>query len=88
MGVATKVVYSLSAGAAIFFKLWQVSFWDGLFVWFALVTLWEMVMYLVDAIISGCSKTGSLERPLFLGFYDRGNKIPQAKAGERGSEMA
>jgi len=42
----SKVVYGLSGGASIFFGLWQHSIEAGLFLWFALVTVWEMVAYL------------------------------------------
>ena len=49
MEVSTKVIYSLSGGASIFFALWQQSGWAGAFMWSALVCLWEMVTYLVDS---------------------------------------
>ena len=43
-----KVIYGLSAGASIFFGLWQRSIEAGIFLWLAFVTIWEMVAYFID----------------------------------------
>jgi hypothetical protein len=40
----TKVVYGMSTMASIFFGLWQQSIEAGVFVWFSLIVLWEVII--------------------------------------------